>query len=184
MMPQLDFTNDPARRCWVPTADGHPDFPIQNLPLGIFSSPEAEPRGGVAIGDMILDLRAALEAGLFTGDAAQAAEAASGPTLIPLLALGAARDWRSGLGCRNCWLSGVPSAVRSKGVCTKRQPAACICQHASGTTLISTSEFITPPMWAGYFDRTIRAPKLQVRADRVSWPRLERVPFRHFDPPP
>jgi fumarylacetoacetase len=87
-MSQLDSTHDPARRCWVPGADGHPDFPIQNLPLGIFSPPEDEPRGGVAVGGMILDLPAALEAGLFTADAAHAAEAASGSTLNPLLALG------------------------------------------------------------------------------------------------
>ena len=34
----------------------HPDFPIQNLPLGIFSPSGHNARPGVAIGDMILDL--------------------------------------------------------------------------------------------------------------------------------
>jgi fumarylacetoacetase len=52
----IDETHDPARRCWVPGADGHPDFPIQNLPLGIFAPPAGAPRPGVAIGDQILDL--------------------------------------------------------------------------------------------------------------------------------
>ena len=58
-----DATHDPARRSWVPGADGHADFPIQNLPLGIFSSAEAGKRGGVAIGDHVLDLPAASAAG-------------------------------------------------------------------------------------------------------------------------
>jgi fumarylacetoacetase len=47
------------------------------------------PRGGVAIGDSIFDLQAALEAGLFSGAAETAARAASGATLNPLLAMGA-----------------------------------------------------------------------------------------------
>ena len=48
------------------------------------------PRGGVAIGDSIFDLQAALDAGLFSGAAETAARAAAGATLNPLLALGAA----------------------------------------------------------------------------------------------
>ncbi|HEX2151572.1 MAG TPA: fumarylacetoacetase, partial [Stellaceae bacterium] len=93
----IDETHDRARRSWVDSADGHPEFPLQNLPFGIFSprgggsdaSPRDEsPRGGVAIGDRILNLGAALEAGLFSGEAARAAEAASGASLNPLMALG------------------------------------------------------------------------------------------------
>lgn len=56
MMPILDETHDPARTSWVTGADGHADFPVQNLPLGVFSPPGAGPRIGVAIGDQILDL--------------------------------------------------------------------------------------------------------------------------------
>jgi len=87
-MAQLDQTHDPKLESWVASANGHPDFPIQNLPLGIFSPGGGAPRGGVAIGDQILDLPAALAAGLFTGKAAEAAEAASGPVLNSFLALG------------------------------------------------------------------------------------------------
>ena len=36
-MARLDDTHDPQRRSWVASANGHPDFPIQNLPLGIFT---------------------------------------------------------------------------------------------------------------------------------------------------
>jgi fumarylacetoacetase len=84
-----DETHDPARRSWVASANGHPDFPIQNLPLGIFSPPGGSPRSGVAIGDEILDLAGAHSAGLLTGAAAEAAEAASTGTLNALFALGA-----------------------------------------------------------------------------------------------
>ena len=41
---------------------------------------------GVAIGDRIFDLQAALDAGLFTGPALPAAKAAAGPCLLPLVA--------------------------------------------------------------------------------------------------
>jgi fumarylacetoacetase len=50
-----DETNDPAIKSWVESAEGS-DFPIQNLPLGIFSVGERRRRPGVAIGDYILDL--------------------------------------------------------------------------------------------------------------------------------
>jgi hypothetical protein len=46
----VDETHDPALGSWVPSADGHPDFPIQNLPLGIFSSKDIAQRPGLAIG--------------------------------------------------------------------------------------------------------------------------------------
>lgn len=41
---------------WVKSAQGHADFPIQNLPLGVFSPQQQGPRIGTAIGDAILDL--------------------------------------------------------------------------------------------------------------------------------
>jgi fumarylacetoacetase len=54
----LDHTHSPDLTSWVSDANGHPDFPIQNLPLGIFSPTDAAPRPGIAIGDHILDLAA------------------------------------------------------------------------------------------------------------------------------
>ena len=83
-----DETHDPKRASWVASANGHAEFPIQNLPFGIFSLRGEAPRGGVAIGDEILDLKAALAAGLFSGAAEQAAAAAAGSTLNALMALG------------------------------------------------------------------------------------------------
>ena len=90
-MARLDETHDPKRQSWVASANGHADFPIQNLPLGVFSRPgSSERRGGVAIGEMILDLAAAAEAGLFAGAAREAAEATSSGSLNDLFALGVA----------------------------------------------------------------------------------------------
>ncbi|MEO7787077.1 MAG: fumarylacetoacetase [Sphingomicrobium sp.] len=51
----LDETHDPARTSWVERANGHSDFPIQNLPLGVFQRGD-DARIGIAIGDQILDL--------------------------------------------------------------------------------------------------------------------------------
>jgi fumarylacetoacetase len=84
----IDETHAPGRRSWVASADQHADFPIQNLPLGVFSPQGGVPRGGIAIGDEIFDLGAALELGLFAGTAATAARAAAGEALNPLFALG------------------------------------------------------------------------------------------------
>jgi fumarylacetoacetase len=84
----IDDTHSPARRSWVASANGHADFPIQNLPYGVFARPGKGPRGGVAIGDDIFDLAAALDAGLFDGPAREAAEAASGATLNRFFGLG------------------------------------------------------------------------------------------------
>jgi fumarylacetoacetase len=89
-MSGIDETHDPRRQSWVASANGHSEFPIQNLPFGVFSPPGGgTARGGVAIGDMIFDLGAALEAGLLSDAAAAAGEAAAGPALNPLMALGA-----------------------------------------------------------------------------------------------
>ncbi|MEG3153981.1 fumarylacetoacetase [Sphingomonas sp. RB1R13] len=56
-MTTLDETHDPLRTSWVDSANGHPDFPIQNLPLGVFQRGD-DAAIGCAIGDQILDLAA------------------------------------------------------------------------------------------------------------------------------
>ncbi len=55
-MTQIDHTHDPFARSWVEGADAHADFPIQNLPLGVFALADGVRRLGVAIGDWVLDL--------------------------------------------------------------------------------------------------------------------------------
>jgi fumarylacetoacetase len=85
-MVELNETHDPRLRSWVESANAPScDFPVQNLPVGIFCRRGTNtPRGGVAIGDQILDLRASHEAGLFSGAAATAASAI-GPQLNALM---------------------------------------------------------------------------------------------------
>lgn len=55
--------NDPARKSWVEIPAGS-DFPIQNLPFGIFRFDGHEPRVGVAIGNYVVDLYELWEEGL------------------------------------------------------------------------------------------------------------------------
>ena len=80
---RVDETHDPKRRSWVADANGHAEFPIQNLPLGIFDPGEG-PRAGTAIGGHIFDLRAAAAHGLLPD---KASAALTGATLNDLLAL-------------------------------------------------------------------------------------------------
>lgn len=85
----LNATHDPARTSWVDSANvAGCDFPIQNLPFGVFQAPGQAPRGGVAIGDRIVDLAALAETGLLVGEALEAARAASSEDLTPLLRRG------------------------------------------------------------------------------------------------
>ena len=86
----IDHTHDPSLQSWIASANGHRDFPIQNLPFGIFGPLAGAPRGGIAIGDEILDLRALHEAQLLDEEAQAACALCAGPTLNGFLALGEA----------------------------------------------------------------------------------------------
>jgi fumarylacetoacetase len=96
-MTSLNETHDPALRSWLASANtGGTDFPIQNLPFGVFRRRgRAEAfRGGVAIGDQIVDLAALAQAGVLDAEAASAAAAGAHDRLNPLMALGAPA-WRA-----------------------------------------------------------------------------------------
>src|SRR5476651_2508207 len=80
------MTQPKLTRSWVPCANGHRDFPLQNLPLGVFSLNGSAPRSGVAIGEQIFDLHAALEC--FEGEARRAVEATAGGQLNAFFELG------------------------------------------------------------------------------------------------
>ena len=88
----IDESHDPALRSWVESAN-HPDseFPIQNLPFGVFRRRgSAEPhRIGVAIGDQVLDLRQCCELGLLQDVPADVQAALAASALNGLMALGA-----------------------------------------------------------------------------------------------
>ncbi|HUQ46683.1 MAG TPA: fumarylacetoacetase [Gemmatimonadaceae bacterium] len=79
-------THDPELRSWVPSANRpNCDFPIQNMPYGVFTrrSSGSPPRVGVAIGDSILDVTACVQEGLL--DPSPAADACDEPTLNRLM---------------------------------------------------------------------------------------------------
>ena len=88
-------THDPKLRSWVASAnEPGTDFPIQNLPFGVFRRRDERdvPCVGVAIGRMIVDVSAALRLGLFEGLARAAAATCGQPALNDLMSLGP-RHW-------------------------------------------------------------------------------------------
>jgi fumarylacetoacetase len=95
----IDATHAANLTSWVESAqDPHTDFPIQNLPLGIFRTPEQSPRPGIAIGNRILNLVATAEQGLLSVElAAILQECKTEGSLNPLLAAGSMtlRDLRT-----------------------------------------------------------------------------------------
>lgn len=100
-------THAPELRSWVASANQpNTDFPIQNLPFSVFRRKGANEvfRGGIAIGDQILDLGAAASSGAFTGEAETAARAAAHETLNAFMALGPV-TWSALVGG---WLRGMP----------------------------------------------------------------------------
>src|SRR5215469_6651290 len=86
-MTNLNETHDPARRSFVDSANAPgADFPIQNLPFGVFRVQGQQPRVGVAIGDQIVDVAAA--GASFSGPVTEAARACGAPYLNYLMSLG------------------------------------------------------------------------------------------------
>jgi fumarylacetoacetase len=88
----INETHDINLTSWVSSAnsDSNSDFPIQNLPFAIFKRKgQGEAlRGGVAIGNQVLDLAAVAKMHLFSGSVQTALEAASQTTLNALMNLG------------------------------------------------------------------------------------------------
>jgi len=138
-MDTVNETHAPQLRSWVESANaGGGDFPVQNLPFGVFRRrASAEPfRGGVAIGDQVFDLAAAHAAGAFSGEAAVAAAHAAQPVLNGLLALGP-RAWSSlRLALSRLLRDDVPAA---------RRPSRCLVPQAD-------VEFAVPARIGDYTD--------------------------------
>ncbi|MEO7520774.1 MAG: fumarylacetoacetate hydrolase family protein, partial [Gemmatimonas sp.] len=119
-----DPTVDPSLRSWVSSANtpGN-DFPIQNLPFGVFkrAGTSESARVGVAIGDSILDVAACLAAALLhdaSADARQGAMACASSSLNELMSRGTAPRKA---------LRGALSEILSEGVSSHRRQVA---EHA------------------------------------------------------
>ena len=90
-MSQINETHDINLTSWVESANIKGcDFPIQNLPFAEFRTKNTneEFRGGVAIGDQVIDLAKLSHLNIFTGDAKTALDAASESTLNTFMGLG------------------------------------------------------------------------------------------------
>ena len=87
---ELNHTHDANTRSWLESANAPgTDFPIQNLPFGVFRRQGTNEafRGGVAIGDQVIDLAAIAKAGAVSGAAAvKAVNACAGDALNDFLA--------------------------------------------------------------------------------------------------
>lgn len=84
----LDRSHDPSRLSWVASANrADSDFPVQNLPFGVFreAGTNKAPRGGVAIGDHVLDVAAVSS---LLGEVKPIADTLIAPDLRPLMSLG------------------------------------------------------------------------------------------------
>ena len=51
---------------WIDIPDSH-DFPLANLPFGVFSTADRDARPGMRLGDYVIDLSALHAAGLLDG---------------------------------------------------------------------------------------------------------------------
>ncbi|MEN9790865.1 MAG: hypothetical protein RLZZ63_523 [Gemmatimonadota bacterium] len=114
----LDQTHDLALTSWVSSAQAAgTDFPIQNLPLGVFAAADGRVGIGVAIGDQVLDLRVARDAGLLARLSAEVAATLEGRTLNALIARG-----RPALAAVRVAVQGVLRADTEGGRAAQRVP--------------------------------------------------------------
>ena len=90
-----DPTLDPTLSSWVESANQPgTDFPIQNLPYGVFAASDGTNHIGVAIGDMVLDLHHAISELALQDLPPETACALSSSTLNTFMGQGV-RSWRA-----------------------------------------------------------------------------------------
>ena len=114
MSAALDATHDPNLRSWVSSANAPAaDFPIQNLPLGVFRRRGVGEnfRCGAAIGDQVLDLGALDMLTPFGGLEAEALAACAEPSLNRLMGLGRSAWVALRRGLCECLREGSPRAT-------------------------------------------------------------------------
>lgn len=143
----LNQTHDLARRSWLESANtGTTDFPLQNLPYGVFRSGEnLTPRLGVAIGDQILNLAALAELDLLP---AAARTACRQPVLNALLAAGPA-VWTA-LRARLSDLLGADSCPAARRIPVEH----CLVPQADTTMLLPASVGGYTDFYASIFHAT------------------------------
>src|SRR5450432_451910 len=132
-------THDPGAESWVESANrAETDFPIQNLPFGVFRrrGTTESPRIGVAIGDQILDLVACAAEGVLAGAGEAVARAYQEPALNGLMTLGPSA------------VSGLRGILFVMLAAKSAQQAAI----AKNLTPIAEAELFVPAHIGGYTD--------------------------------
>jgi fumarylacetoacetase len=115
----LNETHDPALISWIDGANQPAcDYPLQNLPFGVFRRAGSEEpyRGGVAIGDQILDLRGLAESRMLSKSVGPALEACSEASLNRFMALGPTASSALRLQLSYCLRAGAPNVDRMQGL--------------------------------------------------------------------
>ncbi len=167
-MPTLDQTHDLRIRSWVGSARaGEGDFPLQNLPLGVFlpSGTAEGPRIGVAIGAEILDLRRAVAVGALGALEPALHDAAMAPALNRLMALG-----RSAAGRLR---RAVHDLLREDSA-LPRPPGECLVPMA-GATLLVPAEIGDYTDFYASIDHATNVGKM-LRPDQPLMPNYKWVP--------
>ena len=115
----LNSTHDVNRQSGVSSANGHADFPIQNLPFAVFKRKESEEvfRVGIAIGDKIVDLAQLEKCKLFNTSAQKSLKACAQNSLNKFMSMGV-----------DAWskLRLVLSDGLTKGSALERQISSCL----------------------------------------------------------
>ena len=143
-MTTLNHTHEAHRRSWVTSANlAGSDFPLQNLPYGVFrrSSSNEAFRCGVAIGSQVLDLAALSHTGVLSGLAAEAAIACRASALNTLMAMGPAA-WQA---LRHALFAALentasPATVQQVQTCLVPQSAA---EHEVASRIGDYTDFYT-----------------------------------------
>jgi fumarylacetoacetase len=142
MKPILDETHDSTVQSWVESANvAGADFPIQNLPFGVFRRHDAgaRTRVGVAIGDRVLDLDGMQSEGLLADESVRlAANACASGSLNSLMTAG----------------SGPRHALRRRLHAILRQDAPAPDRQAASRHLVAQSdvEMLLPAQVGDYTD--------------------------------
>jgi fumarylacetoacetase len=120
MEPVLDETHDPNVQSWVESSNvASSDFPIQNLPFGVFRRRDAgaAARVGIAVGDRILDLAGIQKEGLLADESVRlAANACASDSLNALMTLG--------VGPRRALRRSLHAVLRQDAPASERQAAS------------------------------------------------------------
>jgi fumarylacetoacetase len=151
----LNETHDPALRSWVPSANAAGnDFPVQNLPMAVFRRAGTAQawRGGVAIGDRILDLAAVHASRALAGAAQDAVAACAAPALNDFLELGPPAWSALRLALSRALREGSP-ARRAFEPCLVEQAAA---QFAVPADIGDYTDFYTSVHHATHIGRLFR----------------------------